>query len=224
VPLDAAVAHLKNFGVWIGEIPRRTQLYILAGIAALLLVSLTIALVASHNPGSISGMADAGPVADITVSEAETDAFVTSAEEPDTTAIQIPVPPPPPVDAATPAVAETTEAAPTEEAGYAAEVSLPETPEVLPETNLGGPPDGYEELIAKARSARNWRTAVARLEEATRLWPEGPDAWETLGDILVTQRGQTERARAAYTRCLGLLPTDALSRRARLEGKIRGLR
>jgi serine/threonine-protein kinase len=228
VPLDAAVAHLKNFGVWIGEIPRQTKIFILAG-AGLAILLIVLAAMAARGCDGKTSMADAGRLAETTVAETEADVYVPPAKQPDVVVIRIPVPTPPvplpaPGDATTETPDETTDATPAEETDYTTEVSLPDLPEIPPETNLGGPPNGYEELIAKARSARNWRTAVARLEEATRLWPEGPDAWETLGDILVTQRGQTERARAAYARCLELLPQNALSRRARLEGKIRGLR
>lgn len=221
VPLDAVVAHLKHFGVWIGKIPRQAKIITLAG-AGLALLLLVIAAMAARGCGSKTSAADAGEITETMVAEAEADVFTPPARQPDVIVIQEPVPTPPsPADATAEVAEETAEAMPAERVDYAAEVSLPE---IQPEAAPVVPPDGYAELIERARRARNWRTAAAKLEETIQLWPDGPDAWEALGDILVTARDQTERARAAYARCLELLPQNALSRRARLEGKIRGLR
>jgi serine/threonine protein kinase/Flp pilus assembly protein TadD len=225
VPFDAAVAYAKQCGVWIGKIPRRTQIFILAAAVATALVAAVITT-AARGCHSSNTAADAGRITETTVAETETEIFVPQTKQPDVPAIRVPVPvflEVPPADATAETADEATTAEPAEQVDYAAEVSTPDVPEILPETAPVAPPDGYEELLARAQAARNWRTAVAKLEEATRLWPEGPGAWEALGDILVTQRGQTERARNAYARCLELLPPSALSRRAVVEGKLRGL-
>ncbi|MFA5413756.1 MAG: tetratricopeptide repeat protein, partial [Patescibacteria group bacterium] len=82
--------------------------------------------------------------------------------------------------------------------------------------------NGYADLLAAAKRARNWRTTVSRLEEATRLWPEGPDAWEELGNAYM-MHGKIREAEEAFRKCLNLLSPDAFVQRARVEGRLRGL-
>ena len=109
----------------------------------------------------------------------------------------------------------------------ATDIPLPDTltpAETLPDATDIETADDYLDRIAEARRIANWRRATARLEELIRKWPERPEAWEALGDTLVTAPGQTERARDAYTRCLELLPRGALTKRALVEGKLRGLK
>jgi tetratricopeptide (TPR) repeat protein len=115
----------------------------------------------------------------------------------------------------------------TPEDADATAIPLPDTltpAETLPDVTAIETADDYLDRIAEARRIANWRRATARLEELIRKWPERPEAWEALGDTLVTAPGQTERARAAYARCLELLPRGALTKRALVEGKLRGLK
>ncbi|MFA5129159.1 MAG: serine/threonine-protein kinase [Patescibacteria group bacterium] len=211
---DKAVVYLKQAEVWVLA-PSRRVAVIATGITALVLVSLLVlaALLSGDGSAPTTGAkAQASAEAEIVLEE---EIPSPRGDQPDVVVIQIPLPlpaPPTPTDVVQ---------APEEDAGEdvtangEAETAAPEPPT---------PPSGYFELIETAKRARNRRVAVRKLEEATRLWPEGPDAWEALGDVLCLERGQTDRARNAFTRTLELLPPSALSRRALVEGKLRGLR
>jgi serine/threonine protein kinase len=208
---NKAVAYLKKAEAWILA-PSRRVAVIAGGITALALLIgllvLAVLLSSSGNPVTAEFEADAKVA---TIPEEETPP---RGDQPDVVVIQIPLP----LASATDVVQVSEEDA-SKDVGAnggadTAEVAAPEQPT---------PPAEYLELIDEAKRARNWRVAVRKLEEATRLWPEGPDAWETLGDILCLERGQTERARNAFARALELLPLSALSRRALVEGKLRGL-
>jgi len=99
-----------------------------------------------------------------------------------------------------------------------------EEPEAEVATEVSETVDEYMGLVTAAQHDTNLQRAITNLEKLTQDWPERYEAWEALGDALRLQRGQTERARTAYTRCLELIPPNALSKRAKVEGKIRGLK
>ncbi|MFZ5364957.1 MAG: protein kinase domain-containing protein [Patescibacteria group bacterium] len=207
---DQAVAYLKQAEAWILA-PSRRVAVIATGITALVLVSLLI-LTAILSGGGGSENADAK--ADAKVATIPEEKTPPKGDQPDVVVIPIPLPLPTP-----PTPTDLVQAPEEDASGEVAENGEAETATPEPPT----PPAGYLELINEAKRARNRRVAVRKLEEATRLWPEGPDAWEALGDVLCLERGQTERARNAFTRALELLPPSALSRRALVEGKLRGL-
>ncbi|MFA5413779.1 MAG: protein kinase [Patescibacteria group bacterium] len=196
----AAVDHLKMFGVWIGRVPRRT-IAIAAGCAIFTTVALIIlaALLSDGNSKRTSATTrDAG------VESTAANHRNEERDVPDVIVVPVPMPLPPPVATGVPdATADERDAA---------------------ETALSvGPPNGYADLLAAAKRARNWRTTVSRLEEATRLWPEGPDAWEELGNVFM-MHGKIREAKEAFRKCISLLPPDAFVQRARVEGRLRGLR
>ncbi|MBI5071391.1 protein kinase [Candidatus Falkowbacteria bacterium] len=204
--VDEETAHqfAKNFGVWILKPSSRAA--VIAIGSTLLILTIVFVLLAAYPPntGKRARTADAGVEVSTTavvVSEKETPPQPSG--QPDV--IVLPVPVPVPRDDAT-----------TDEPNEVVEMDAVET------AANAGPPDGYAELLAAAEHARNWRTAVGRLEEATELWPEGPDAWKELGNVFM-MHGEIRKAREAFRTCLDLLPPDAFVQRAQVEGRLRGL-
>lgn len=196
---DKAVAYLKQAEIWILE-PSRRVAAIAIGITALVLIGL-IVLAALLPSGKSTATADAGAEVEVAVvPEEETP----KDDQPDVVVLQVQVPIPVPVRQ---------DAEPN---------NTPETEAFVASPPIT-PPPGYLELIESAKRARNWRTSVSKLEEATLLWPEGPDAWEVLGDVFMTRARKIREAREAFQKCLELLPEDAFVQRARVEGRLRGL-
>jgi serine/threonine-protein kinase len=219
--MNAAIQFAKNFGVWILA-PSRRAMKVSIGSAALVIVGLILLATLLPNGGKGAKTADAGADAKTATVVHEEKTPPRPMTQPDV-AIGEPVPVPTPANDAAESEPKDAGTAEAETPEAVSGATANESSDAV-ETASNVPPSGYADLLESAKRARNWRTAVSRLEEATRLWPEGPDAWEALGDTLVPQRGQTERARTAYTRCLESLPPSALTRRATVEGKIRGLR
>ncbi len=69
----------------------------------------------------------------------------------------------------------------------------------------------YDEMLARANSLRlkgDLKAALAACREALTLWAEGAEAWEMLGDLLLSQM-QVEEALSAYGRARQLAPSEA---------------
>jgi tetratricopeptide (TPR) repeat protein len=212
VPLDVAIAYLKQCGIWIGEVPQQTKIIVLAGVGlAILLLVLVVA--ASRGCHGSSTAADAGETFETTVAAVEAETPAPPAKQPDALMTRVPVPTTPvllpaPADATAETAKEATDVKPAEQVDYTTEVSMPDAPEIPPETNLGGPPDGYEELIGRgetASSQRNFTLAMRKFKAATELWPEGARGWRRLGDTLVIL-GERSKAKTAYQEYLRLAP------------------
>lgn len=214
---NAAVQHLKRVGVWINKVPRRTKIAVLAGTGLAILLLVALAAITPRGGKGLNTATDAGAgVKAATTNHEEEETPPGPVNQRDVVVIQVPVPLPTstPITTETPPDAETP--APPEVA------SQPDVVDVETPT----PPAGYAELLEEGRAALqrgNQRLAIRKLEEATQLWPKGPDAWEAMGDAFVLL-GKPERAGAAYSSCLELLPADAVNRRIRLEGRLRALR
>lgn len=205
---DKAVAYLKQAEVWVLA-PSRRVAVIATGITALVLVGL-IVLAALLPSGKSTTTADAGAEVEVeTVPEEEIprDDQPDVDDQPDIIVLQVQVPIPVPVR---------------QDAAADEPSNNPETETVAASPPVVPPPD-YIELIEAAERARNWRTSVSKLEEATELWPEGPDAWVALGEVFMVH-GRIREARGAFQRGLDLLPSDAFVQRAQVEGRLRGLR
>lgn len=195
----------KWFEVWTGEIPKSIQVSILAvftlGVLAVLFI---LFLPRSKEP-------EHGNKSDVLAALAEPDAppeadsreALVETRQSDVIIVQVPV--------------------------LDAEAASPETAKSSPPeatTSATEPPARYHDLIAEGRNAmkqRKWRVAERKFREATTLWPDGPDAWEELGNVLLFQRGKIAEAKAAFQRCLSLLPSTAFLERARVEGRLQGL-
>jgi serine/threonine-protein kinase len=212
----AAEEATKLSEVRTGEIPKGAKIAIICAIALGALTILSLLLLSNGKEsrgGRTDVLAAASPDAlpEATSREA-TETEAQTARQPDATVTQPPAP----------ASSPDAEAAEVE----AAEAELPDAPTVLPATE---PPARYRELLAQGQRAQkesDYRQATRLFREAIGVWPEGPDAWKALGNVLLLQRGKTREACAAFQRCLELLPQTAHTHAERevVEGNRQGLR